>query len=115
MGTITISLSDEIEKKLRDIAKHLYGSSRGGMSKVIENALTSYFAILNKATEGDKTVFKAFKGNNVVAEANTLGELAAILKSKGIEPRGIRIISTKPVKPVIRGGYRMKPTMGHTN
>ncbi len=114
MGTITISLSNDIEKKLRNIVKRLHGSSKGGMSKVIEDALTNYFAILEKSMDEDKTIFKALRGEDIVAEASTLEELASILKSKGIEPRGLRIVSTKPVKPVVHGGYRMRPTLSHT-
>jgi len=114
MGTITISLSDDVEKRLRNIVRHLYGSSKGGMSKVIENALTNYFAVLDKSAGDDKMAFKAMKEGDVVAEANTLEELASVLKSKGIEPRGLRIVSTKPVKPVVRGGYRMRSILSHT-
>ncbi|MBO3833254.1 MAG: hypothetical protein FGF51_07765 [Candidatus Brockarchaeota archaeon] len=114
MGTITISLNDDVEKKLRSIVRRLYGSSKGGMSRVIESALTNYFAILDKSADYEKTVFKALREGNVVAEASTLEELASILKSRGIEPRGLRIVSTKPIKPVARGGYRMRPTLSHT-
>jgi len=114
MGTITISLSNDVEKKLRNIVKRLYGSSKGGMSKVIEDALTNYFVILERSMNEDKTIFKALREGNIVAEANTLEELASILKSKGIEPRGLRIVSIKPVKPVVHGGYRMRPTLGRT-
>ncbi|MGB9805196.1 MAG: hypothetical protein ACP5HX_04365 [Thermoproteota archaeon] len=111
MGTITISLSDDIEKKLRIIVKHLYGSSKGSLSKVIEDALENYFSTLNKSANSDKKVFKAIKEGRVVAEANTLEELASILKKKEIEPRGLRIISTKSIRPIVHGGYRIKPAL----
>jgi predicted transcriptional regulator len=111
MGTITISLSDDVEKKLRTIAKHLYGSSKGSLSKVVEDALENYFLTLNKPANSDKKIFKAIKEERVVAEASTLEELASILKKKGIEPRGLRIVSTKLIRPVVHGGYRIKPTL----
>jgi len=70
----------------------------------------NYFAIL-EGSSNDKTIFKALKEGKVMAEASSLDELASILKSKNIDPRGLRIVSTKPVKPVVRGGYRMKSTL----
>lgn len=108
MGTITISLRDDVEEKLRDFVKRTYGSSKGGLSKVIENALENYFSTLSKTGR----VFKALREGVVVAEGETLNELALIVRKKGIEPRGLRIVSTSPLKPVARGGYRVKPTPG---
>lgn len=57
MGTITISLNDDVEKKLRSIVRRLYGSSKGGMSRVIESA-SNYFAILDKSTDYEKQYLK---------------------------------------------------------
>jgi len=31
MGTLTISLSDEVEKKLRDVVEEMYGSGKGAI------------------------------------------------------------------------------------
>jgi|Deesub1362A_J573_1020465.scaffolds.fasta_scaffold00086_32 formyltetrahydrofolate synthetase len=45
MGTLIISLSDETEKKLREIVREMYGSSKGAISKVVEDALKNYFFI----------------------------------------------------------------------
>lgn len=108
MGTITISLRDDVEEKLRDFVERTYGSSKGGLSKVIENAIENYFATLSRTRRS----FKALREGVAVAEAETLEELASILRKKGIEPRGLRIVSTSPLKPVARGGYRVKPTPG---
>ncbi|AKG91093.1 hypothetical protein GAH_01620 [Geoglobus ahangari] len=99
MGTITISLNDEIERKLRE---HARNGGKGALSKVIEQALRLYFSKI----EERKTVFRAFKGDEQVAEAENLEELAEILKAKKIDPREVTILSSKPVKPVVRRGWR---------
>lgn len=104
-----MSIDDEVEKRLRRIAEMLYGSSRGGLSKVIENALESYFAALERSSGASRVSFKALKGGTVVAEADSLEELARVLRDRGIEPRGLRIVSSRPVKPVVHGGYRVRP------
>ncbi|MGQ9782199.1 MAG: hypothetical protein ACUVQ8_08170, partial [Nitrososphaeria archaeon] len=110
MGTLTISLDDDVEKKLRDLARRMHGSRKGGLSKVIENALENYFASVDRSVNSCVTSFKALKEGAVVAEANTLDELASILREKRIEPRGLRIVSSKPIRPVAHGGYRIKPS-----
>ncbi len=109
MGIITVSLDDDIEKKLRDFVKRMHGSRKGGISKVIERALENYFALIDKPINSGKISFKALKDDTIVAEANTLDELASVLRKKGIEPRGLRIVSSKPIRPVVHGGYRIKP------
>ncbi len=47
MGTLTISISDEIERKLRSVVKE-HRSGKGTMSKIIEDALKVYFSMLEK-------------------------------------------------------------------
>jgi len=108
MGTITISLDDDVEKKLRDLVRRMHGSRKGGLSKVIESALENYFASVDRPIKSGEVSFKALKEGAVVAEANTLDDLASILRKKRIEPRGLRIISSKPIRPVVHGGYRIK-------
>jgi len=44
MGKIIVTLTDEIEKKLRGIAKTKYGNKRGDLSIIVEEALKKYFA-----------------------------------------------------------------------
>ena len=44
MGKIIVTLTDEIEKKLRDTVKTDYGNKRGALSIVVEEALKNYFA-----------------------------------------------------------------------
>ena len=107
MGTLTISLDNEVEKKLREVATRLYGSRRGALSNVIESALKNYFTLLEKVGSSGEVSFKALKGDMVVAEADTLDELAKILKEKGFEPRGLRIVSSKPLSSPAHVGYRI--------
>ena len=102
MGTITISLSDEIERKLREVAKSKFGASKGAISKVIELALRNYFSQL----EVEEITFRAYKGKELIAEARSLDDLAKILREKGVDPRSVEIISTKQLKPVVRRGWR---------
>lgn len=111
MGTITISIDDALEGKLREWAARLYGSSRGGLSRVIEAALASYFVQLERRSRATR-VYRALKEGRVVAEAGSLEELAEKLKSIGLEPRGLRIVCESPLKPVARGGYRMRRVGG---
>ncbi|HDN74386.1 MAG TPA: hypothetical protein ENG16_05135 [Archaeoglobus sp.] len=102
MGTLTISISDELEKKLRSFVIEMYGSSRGGISRVIEDALKTYFSKFEKK----KRVFRAYRGEEFVAEAQNLEELAKILRDKNVDPRSVKIISSETVKPVARMGLR---------
>jgi len=110
VGTLTISLDDEVEKELREVATRLYGSRKGALSNVIESALKNYFTLLEKAGSSGEALFKALQGDTVVAEANTLDELAEILKKKGVEPRGLRIVSSKPIASSAHAGYRIIKT-----
>jgi len=100
-------LDDEVEEKLREVATHLYGSRKSALSNVIESALKNFFTLLDKAGSSGGVSFKAVKGDTVVAEADTLDGLAAILKEKGVEPRGLRIVSSKPISSPAHAGYRI--------
>ncbi|MBS7248055.1 MAG: hypothetical protein QXN15_11770 [Candidatus Jordarchaeales archaeon] len=100
MGTLTISLSDEVEEKLRRLVGEM-GSGKGLMSKVIEDALKAYFSMLERREKR----FKAYMGEELVAEAGDLEELASELRKKGLDPRSVRVISSEPLKPVVRMGW----------
>lgn len=108
MGTLTIVLKDETENMLRRIVKQLYGSSRGGLSEVIDNAVRSYIARLEASSSQRSIIFRAFKGETLVIEAKNLDELAAALRDKGVDPRGLRIMSSQGVRPVARAGIRAR-------
>lgn len=105
MGTLTIVLSDEIEEKLRDVVSKLYGSSKGALSKVVEDALRNYLFSLES---GQKRTFRAYKRDRLVGEAESLDELAALLKEKKIDVRGLKIVSSEKIKTAARSGYRVR-------
>jgi hypothetical protein len=44
MGKIIVTLTGDIEKKLRETAKTRYGNKRGALSIIVEDALKEYFA-----------------------------------------------------------------------
>jgi len=44
VGKIIVTLTDEIEKKLREMVKVKYGNKRGALSIIVEEALKNYFA-----------------------------------------------------------------------
>jgi len=108
MGTLTIVLKDETENMLRRIVKQLYGSSRGGLSEVIDKAVRSYIARLEASSISKSVIFRAYKGETLVSEAKNLDDLAAALKDKGVDPRGLRIASSQGVRPVVRAGVRAR-------
>ena len=103
MGTLTIVLSDEVERKLRETVSKR-GSGKGMLSKIIEEALKSYLTSLERRDR----MYKAYKDDELVAEAESLDELANMLRSKGIDPRGLKIISTEVIKARARSGYRIR-------
>jgi hypothetical protein len=44
VGKIIVTLSTEIEKKLRETAKTKYGNKRGALSIIVEDALREYLS-----------------------------------------------------------------------
>jgi hypothetical protein len=44
MGKIIVTLTSEVEKKLREIAKTKYGNKRGALSIIVEEALKKHLA-----------------------------------------------------------------------
>lgn len=42
MGKIIVTLTSDIEKKLRETAKTKYGNKRGALSIIVEEALKDY-------------------------------------------------------------------------
>jgi hypothetical protein len=53
MGKIIVTLTDDVEKKLRDIVRIKYGSKRGAMSIIVEEALKNYFVKENRVSSED--------------------------------------------------------------
>ena len=103
MGTLTIVLSDDVEGELRKIVKEIYGAEKGNLSKFIEDAIRNYIYSLRKG----EIVYRAYKDNKLVAEAKSLEELVKLLREKGIDLRGLRIIRSD-LRRVARAGYRLR-------
>jgi len=103
VGTLTIVLPDELEERLRRVVAERYGGRRGALSKLIEEALRHYLDLLE---HGSEQVFYAVREGEVVASSHSLDELAAKLRELGVDPRSIRIVSSRRVKPIARMGLR---------
>ena len=104
MGVLTVVISDDVEEKLRKFVDETYGSAKGSLSKVIEDALRNY---LQSSVKKEK-VYRAYKEKNLVEEAKSITELAEKLKNRSLDPRGLRIIAIPGIKKRARAGYRLK-------
>jgi len=104
MGTITVVISDELEEEIRRIISRGGKARKGALSELVENALRMYIEALKRRS----ITFKAIKEGRVIAEADSLDELAAKLREAGLDPRGVRIISHPPPKLRRRMGLRCR-------
>lgn len=102
MGTITVVISDELEKEIRKIISREGRQRKGALSQLVETALRTYLETLKTR----QTTFKAIKDGKVVAQAENLEQLAAQLKKAAIDPRQVRIIATPQPKTRKRIGLR---------
>ena len=93
MGTITVKISDEAERILRRKAAQLYGTRKGALSRAVEEAIL-HWASPRSSTEN--RVYRAYRGEELVAEAATLEELAERLRELAVPPRGLRIVREPP-------------------
>ena len=57
------------------------------------------------AVESEET-FRAVRGERLVSEAASLDELATKLEKLNVDPRSVRIVSSKKLSPVVRAGLR---------
>jgi len=46
MGKIIVTLTDNVENKLRNIVKNKYGNKKGALSIIVEEALKQYLSEL---------------------------------------------------------------------
>ena len=102
MGTITVVISDELEREVRRLISEEGRARRGALSRLVEDALWAYIRSLKVR----KRVFRAIKDERVVAEAESLYELAEELRRMGLDPRSVRIVSFPSPKPCRRFGLR---------
>ncbi len=100
MGTITVRLSDEVERLLRRRAAQLYGATRGALSMAQEEAERTWLSSPNPR-RGEGVLYRALREGVPVAEAGSLEELAERLRERGEHVRGLRIVRI-PAPPAER-------------
>ena len=103
-----MSLPEEVVKNLRRAVKERYGGRKGALSGLVREAVEEHISSLETARPAAR--FRALEGERQVAEGGSLDELAAILRKNGVDPRAVRIVSTTPLRQVIRAGLRGKPS-----
>lgn len=106
MVNLTISLSEETVKRLRRAVKERYGGKKGALSNLIQEALRGHLDSLETVPSSQR--FRALRDEKVVAEADSLEDIAAKLRGLGIDPREVRIVSSEDLSPVARAGFRAR-------
>jgi hypothetical protein len=106
MVNLTVSMSSETLTKLRKAIKERYGSRRGALSGLVEEAVLEALGRFETPTQTQR--FRALKGDTVVAEADSLKLLASRLKNLKLDPRSVGIISSVHLAPVARAGFRSR-------
>jgi hypothetical protein len=104
MTNVTFSLPERTIGRLRKRAAAT-GKKKGVISELVDAAITSYLDNLESPT-GSQT-FTALKGERPVAEAASLQELASALRSKGVDPRTVRIVSSELLESTGHMGLRV--------
>src|SRR3989442_1232338 len=105
---VTVSLPDEVVRRLRRTVKERYGGRKGALSGLVKEALEERINSLEGVRP--ETRFKALKGERQVAEGGSIDELASKLRALEVDPRAVRIVSTTPLRQVLRAGLRGKPS-----
>jgi hypothetical protein len=103
---VTFSLPDETVKKLREAAGRTGESRKGAISALVDAAVNEHLRDLESKARREE--FSALRGTQTVAKAGSLRELAAILESRKIDPRGVLIVSSYPLEPSVRTGPRRR-------
>ncbi|MHB8567734.1 MAG: ribbon-helix-helix domain-containing protein [Nitrososphaerales archaeon] len=106
MVNLTISLSNETVQKLRKTVHERYGDKKGALSGLIEDSLREKLDEIDMASSPQS--FKAMKGDRVIAEGESLDELATRLEKMNVNPRSVRIISSKKLALTVRTGLRRR-------
>ena len=106
MVNVTLSLPEDTVKKLRGAARERYGGKKGALSDIVRQALDEHLGSMQVETPLSR--FEAFKGERKICEGGSLEELASKLGDLNVDPRTVRVISTTPLRPVVRLGLRGK-------
>jgi predicted Holliday junction resolvase-like endonuclease len=105
---LTISLPEETVRRLRRTVKERYGGRKGAISGLIKEALEERMGSSENASP--PATFTAYDGERRVAEGGSLDQLASMLRQRNVNPRDVRIVSTTPLRQVIKAGLRGKRT-----
>jgi hypothetical protein len=101
-------MSAETLGKLRRTIRERYGSRRGALSGLVEEAVLQTLERFETPNATER--FRALKGDSVAAEADSLKQLASRLKELKVDPRSVRIISSAHLASVARAGFRSRKT-----
>lgn len=106
MPNLTIVLSDATIRRLRKAVGELHGAKKGALSGLVEQAVKDLLDRLEapKPTE----TYRAVRDGQSVAEAETLESLARRLGAMSVDPRSVRILSSRLLKPVAKAGFRAR-------
>jgi len=101
VGILTVKLSDHVEKLLREEAFRRFGGRRGGISKIVEEALIAW---LQKKKESVR-LYRVLIDGKIVFESTDLDQIAEFLKKNNLSPRDVRVVIL-PSKDKYRLGPR---------
>ena len=101
---VTFSLPEETVRRLRDAARRTGKARKGSISELVDAAVNEHLRDLESKIEHEE--FRAVRGDQTVARAGSLRELTAALERRKIDPRGVLIVSSRPLEPSVRTGPR---------
>ena len=104
MVNVTFSLPEETIRKLRQAVGATGRAKRGSISNLVDAAINEHLREMESKAKHEE--FRAIRDDKVLASAPSLRELASILKSKEINPRGLLILSSSPLPGAVRTGPR---------
>ena len=105
MVNVTFSLPEATVKKLREAARR-GGRRKGAISEIVDAAVKQHLQEVDSRVRQEE--FRALRGDQVLARAGSLRELASVLEGRKINPREVLIVSSSPLEPSVRTGLRRR-------
>jgi hypothetical protein len=106
MPNVTIVLSDATARQLRKLVSERYGSRKGALSGLVEQAVRDLLDRLEAPRPA--VTFRALRNGQTVAQGASLEVLAESLRKAGLDPRRVQIVSTQALSPVASAGLRAR-------
>jgi hypothetical protein len=103
---VTFSLPEATVKKLREAARRAGGRRKGAISEIVDSAVKQHLQEVDSRVKHEE--FRAMRGDQVLARAGSLRELASVLERRKINPREVLIVSSSPLEPSVRTGPRRR-------